>query len=320
MKFKIVFIIGLLSVSCKEISFKESVQNIMHTHTRVMDKVKLSSGTLLRIDSLSSKYVKPRPVDIWLPNNYSENKKYAVLYMHDGQNLFDATTTWNKQEWKVDEWASKLMESREVKDFIVVGIHNIPEIRWQDLFPQKAFNYLSELEKEMMLEEAKKKNVALKLNGDNYLKFLSEELKPIIESEFSVFTNQANTLVCGSSMGGLMSMYALCEYPNIFGGAACLSTHWEGADPKENNPLAIAILDYMEANLPNPEFHKIYFDYGTETLDAFYPQYAPQVDKILKEVGYTKNNSANLKYEGTDHSENSWSKRLDIPLIFLLKD
>jgi len=319
MKFKIFIIASFLFVGCKEISMQESVQNIMHTHTRVVDNVKLSSGTLLRIDSLSSKYIESRPVDIWLPKNYSNTKKYAVLYMHDGQNLFDSTTTWNRQEWKVDEWASKLMETQITKDFIVVGIHNIPEIRWQDLFPQKAFNYLSEVEKDVILKEAKSKNKELKLNGDNYLKFLITELKPIIESEFSVYTNQENTLVCGSSMGGLMSMYAMCEYPDVFGGAACLSTHWEGADPKDNNPIAIAILDYMKANLPNPESHKIYFDYGTETLDAYYPKYAPEVDKILKEVGYSKSNSANLKFEGTDHSENSWSKRLDIPLVFLLK-
>jgi hypothetical protein len=120
-------------------------------------------------------------------------------------------------------------------------------------------------------------------------------------------------------MGGLMSMYAMCEYPDVFGGTACLSTHWEGVEPKEDNPVAIAILDYMAANLPSPKSHKIYFDYGTETLDAYYPKYAPEVDRILKASGYSKENFLNLKFEGADHSENSWNKRLDIPLTFLLK-
>ena len=75
----------------------------------------------------------------------------------------------------------------------------------------------------------------------------------------------------------------------------------------------------MAANLPSPKSHKIYFDYGTETLDAYYPKYAPEVDRILKASGYSKENFLNLKFEGADHSENSWNKRLDIPLTFLLK-
>lgn len=284
-----------------------------------LDKAKLSNGKLMRLDSFSSKYIKPRPVDIWLPDNYSENKKHAVLYMHDGQMLFDSTTTWNKQEWKVDEWALKLMNENKIKDFIVVAIHNINEERWSDLFPQKAFEFLNEKDKELINKQSNNIKHSSKLNGDNYLKFLVEELKPIIDSEFEVYKNIENTSVMGSSMGGLMSMYAICEYPEVFGGAACMSTHWPGANPIENNPLPKAIFKYMEDNLPNPETHKIYFDYGTETLDAYYPEYAPTVTKILKLKGYSENNFKNLKFQGTNHSENSWNKRLDIPLRFLLE-
>ena len=122
----------------------------------------------------------------------------------------------------------------------------------------------------------------------------------------------------GSSMGGLMSMYAISEYPEVFGGAACISTHWVGAAPKEDNPLPDAIFKYMEANLPQAGQHKLYFDYGNKTLDEHYPQYAPRVDAILKQKGYTEDNAKNLFFEGTDHSENSWNARLDQPLLFLL--
>ncbi|MCL5127330.1 alpha/beta hydrolase [Algibacter sp. L4_22] len=323
MKLNIIIITFLFFVSCKETSKARRLikeEKMINMHAKKLPNAQLYSGALLRIDSLSSKYIKSRPVDIWLPENYSKDKKYAVLYMHDGQNLFDSTTTWNKQEWKVDEWATQLVKEGKIKDFIVVGIHNIPEIRWQDLFPQKAFGYLTNVDKEAIINEAKSQKINLNFNGDNYLKFLVEELKPIIDSEFSVFTNQENTMVSGSSMGGLMSMYAICEYPNIFGGAACLSTHWEGAEPKENNPVAKAILDYMESNLPNPESHKIYFDYGTKTLDAYYPKFTPEINRILKVNGYTSENSANIEFEGADHSENSWNKRLDVPLVFLLKN
>ncbi len=94
-----------------------------------LQDAKLSAGNLHRVDSFPSKYIKPRPVDVWLPENYSEEKTYAVLYMHDGQMLFDSTTSWNKQEWKVDEWASKLMNEEKTKEFIVVAISNIAKLR-----------------------------------------------------------------------------------------------------------------------------------------------------------------------------------------------
>jgi predicted alpha/beta superfamily hydrolase len=238
--------------------------------------------------------------------------------MHDGQMLFDSTATWNKQEWKVDEWASKLMAEGKVKDFIVVAIHNIPQIRWQDLFPEKAMRFIPEETEEKLIKEAVNANADTKFNGDNYLRFIVEELKPIIDSSYSVYVDREYTFVMGSSMGGLMSMYAISEYPDIFGGAACISTHWVGAAPRDDNPFPDAIFRYMEANLPKAGNHKLYFDYGNKTLDAHYPKFAPRVDEILKSKGYTEDNSCNLFFEGTDHSENSWNKRLDIPLTFLL--
>ncbi|HJP64358.1 MAG TPA: hypothetical protein VJ844_13015, partial [Mucilaginibacter sp.] len=69
---------------------------------------KVACGTIKRLENFPSKFVDPRNVDIWLPEGYSTNKKYAVLYMHDGQALFDSTLMWNKQEWGVDETLCKL--------------------------------------------------------------------------------------------------------------------------------------------------------------------------------------------------------------------
>ncbi|TXD47192.1 alpha/beta hydrolase [Polaribacter sp. IC073] len=311
----------LLIISCKtqkqEVKPKEnSYANITAT---VLEKAVLASGKLIRVASFPSKNIVPRPVDVWLPENYSSEKKYAVLYMHDGQNLFDATTTWNKQEWMIDEVASKLMKEGITRDFIVVAIHNIPKIRWQDLFPEKAMDFLSKEDKDAIYSEAKKNSFSTDLKGDEYLKFMVEELKPYIDNTYSVHSNKENTFVAGSSMGGLMSMYAVAEYPTIFAGAACFSTHWVGGTPKEENPLPAAIFSYLEANLPAAESHKMYFDYGNKTLDAFYPKYAPKVDSIFKKGGYNASNFQNLFFEGTDHSELSWQKRLDFPLTFLLK-
>ena len=301
---------GLMLCSCKS-----EPQNIK---IRILDNAVLSSGTLHRIDSFPNKYIKTRPVDIWLPENYSKDKKYAVLYMHDGQMLFDSTTTWNKQEWKVDEWASKLMNEGKTQDFIVVGIHNIPEMRWQDLFPQKAFEIMNESDKEIVSEDAQKNNYSTDFTGNNYLKFLVTELKPFIDKNFSTFSDKAHTFVAGSSMGGLMSMYAIFEYPEVFEGAACMSTHWTGWMPMPNNPYPKVFFKYMETHIPDAKTHRIYFDHGTKTLDQYYSQYDSKVDSIFMGNDYTAENFKNLRFEGMDHSENSWNKRLDIPLTFLL--
>lgn len=310
--FSLVFTLAFISKKDISLDIKNKVD------FKRLEKAVLAGGSLFRVDSFPSNYITPRPVDVWLPEGYSKAKKYNVLYMHDGQNLFDETTTWNKQEWKVDDWATQLMSDNKTKDFIVVGIHNIPQIRWQDLFPEKAMDYMTIKVKDSLMTLAKKSNYNVDFKGDEYLKFLVEELKPVIDNQYSVYTDRSHTFVAGSSMGGLMSMYAISEYPNVFAGAACVSTHWVGAMPMPNNPYPEAIFNYMEANLPQAGSHKLYFDYGNKTLDQNYPQYAPRVDEILQAKGYSEADSKNLFFEGTDHSENSWNKRLDLPLTFLL--
>lgn len=277
-------------------------------------------GTINRIETFTSKYITPRTVDIWLPENYNSSKKYSVLYMHDGQMLFDASTTWNKQEWMVDEVATKLMSEGKTEDFIVVAIWNISQIRHTDLYPKKPFELLSKEEKEIVLKEAKKSQFAFdetKMNSDNYLKFIIKELKPYIDKKYAVYTDAQHTAIMGSSMGGLISMYAICEYPKVFGSAACLSTHWVGFRDFENNPIPETFFSYMKKKLPNPKNHKIYFDYGTETLDESYLKYEYRIDEVLQSKGYTTENYKNLKFEGENHSEASWQKRIDIPLQFL---
>ncbi len=320
------FIMVLTIIACKkqekeQVTKKAIVTNMIQPTT--VSEVTLASGELKRIDSFPSKYITPRPIDVWLPDGYSNQKKYKVLYMHDGQNLFDANTTWNNQEWKADEWITELLEKDSIHELILVGIHNIPKIRFFDLFPEKAFDYLSEKVKDSLLENGKKQEVVVTMDtfkGDEYLQFLVEELKPYIDSTYATKSAREDTFIGGSSMGGLMSMYALCEYPEVFAGAACVSTHWSGMNPTTyKNPVAKSILAYMEANLPSPSDHKFYFDYGTETLDAFYPKYLTDVDRIFDKKGYNSQNYMNLEFEGADHSENSWNRRFDIPLTFLLK-
>lgn len=312
----------LLLVSCKNEN-KESKKDIKPASTTNVKTETIegdfAGGTLLRIEDFPSNFIPPRKVDIWLPENYGDSIKYAVVYMHDGQMLFDSRITWNHEEWKVDEVSSKLMNDSITRNFIVVAPYNINELRHSEYFPQKPFESLSESVKDSLYAEAKDNNFKFdEVTSDNYLSFIVKELKPYIDANYSVLSDQKNTFVMGSSMGGLISMYAICEYPEVFGGSASLSTHWPGGNPNDNDLLADTFFEYMDSNLPSSKDHVIYFDYGTESLDKFYPKYAQRINRILQDEGYDQSNSRNLKFGGADHSELSWQKRLHVPLTFLL--
>ncbi|MFI5163117.1 MAG: alpha/beta hydrolase [Sphingobacteriales bacterium] len=282
---------------------------------------KVACGTIKRLENFPSKFVDARNVDVWLPEGYSTDKKYPVLYMHDGLALFDSTIMWNKQEWRVDETMCKLASEKRIKECIVVGIWNTGVKRFPEYFPQKPFYSLSQADQEKILAIGKDKGTPVIGTGpfsDNYLKFLVTELKPYIDSHFSTLHDQKNTFIAGSSMGGLISMYAICEYPKVFSGAACLSTHWPGTFSTVDNPIPGAFLQYLKTHLPSPKNHKIYFDYGSKTLDAMYKPYQTQADSIMKVAGYTEKNWITREYPGMDHSERSWAKRFDVPVLFLL--
>lgn len=280
----------------------------------------VSAGSIKRFENFKSQWVDARNIDVWLPYGYTENEQYAVLYMHDGQMLYDASTTWNKQAWEVDEVASKLQAEGKTRKFIVVGIWNNGEYRRAEYFPQKIISTIpAEIQKMVVAEQLKNKPQA-----DNYLKFIVTELKPFIDKTFATAKERKNTFIAGSSMGGLISLYAICEYPKIFGGAACISTHTpmivkEKMQEVSDKDIAAKFRDYLRKHLPNPNKHKIYFDYGDQTLDSFYKPYQEKIDAVMKEKGYTDKNWITRFFPGADHSEKSWHERLDIPFMFLLK-
>jgi predicted alpha/beta superfamily hydrolase len=252
--------------------------------------------------AFESQYIPARDVKVMLPQAYTANKSYPVIYMHDGQMLFDASVTWNKQEWGVDETIDSLIRTKMIRSVIVVAINNTSN-RTLEYMPNKPQDLLKSIDR-----SEKYKGTIL---SDEYLKFLVEELKPFIDKKYNTQADRDNTFILGSSMGGLISCYAISEYPDVFGGAACLSTHWPAIDGY--------FLKYVEKSLPNPETHKIYFDYGTETLDATYEPYQLIADSIMKVRGYSQNeNWLTRKFEGDKHDENAWRNRLHISLQFLL--
>jgi hypothetical protein len=97
--------------------------------TNAQNLPQVSSGKIERIENFKSQYVDARNIDIWLPDNYNSNNKYAVVYMQDGQMLFDSLYTWNKKEWQVDETVSQLIKNHKIEDCIIVGVWNNGKFR-----------------------------------------------------------------------------------------------------------------------------------------------------------------------------------------------
>src|ERR1035437_1486177 len=153
-------------------------------------------------------------INFALPPGYDQNSsaKYPVLYMHDGQNLFDPHLSYTGVPWGVDKAIARLSSEGKIRAAIVVGIWNTPK-RFGEYMPQKAVS---------VTNTAQLPSIPIpthdEIVSDNYLKFIVEELKPFIDAHYRTLPGRADTFIMGSSMGGLISAYAVAEYPKVFGG------------------------------------------------------------------------------------------------------
>jgi enterochelin esterase-like enzyme len=280
----------------------------------------VSVGRIERLANVPSKYVEARHVDVWLPEGYSTAKRYKVLYMQDGQMLFDASKSWNKQAWEAHLSVDRLVKAGRISDTLIVGIWNNGPERYAEYYPQKMLAYAPEAVRREYVEQASNG----KSKADAYLRFIVEELKPAIDRQFSTRTGPEDTVVVGSSMGGLISVYAMCEYPQVFGGAAGLSTHWVGRptawgrERVRNAALPLAAMSYLSEHLPPPQSHRIYLDRGDDWLDSLYAPAHRFVTEVLRDKGYTAATAQTQVVDGTGHNERDWAARLDQPLVFLL--
>jgi predicted alpha/beta superfamily hydrolase len=277
----------------------------------------LPSVTVGRIERLApfpSRHVDARIVDVWLPPGYDARQAHAVLYMHDGQMLFDATTTWNRQAWDAHLAVARLMAGGRIVPTIVVGVFNNGKRRHSEYFPERALAHLP--------PALRSELVARGLDGqpraDAYLRFLAEELKPAIDARYATRREAAWTAVTGSSMGGLISLYAGCERPDVFGLVGALSTHWIGSfEPNATVPLAL--LTWLRERLPRPAGRRLYLDTGNAELDAHYPTWHAAAAQVIRDAGYGEGREAMIRlFDGAGHHERAWAARLEEPLAFLL--
>lgn len=254
--------------------------------------------------------LEPRDVCVWLPPQYTEqpDSRFPVIYMHDGQNLFNKHK-WIKHTWQIAEIVTSLSRSGAIKPAVVVGIASTPN-RVGDYYPAGILTTPAScdfLQKKFTEHQLGR----VKLTADDYLQLIVKKIKPMIDQKYRTLPNQPDTFMMGSSMGGLITLYGLCQYPDVFCGGGCFSTHW---------PIVSEfIFPYLEKHIPDPGSHKIYFDHGSRGIDADYQPYQEQVDDLFRSKGYSDEfNYLSMSFPGAWHNELAWSKRLHFPLQFFL--
>lgn len=225
-----------------------------------------------------------RDIIIWLPPSYHLSaKSYPVLYMQDGQNLFDPNTSFIGNDWKVDEVASGLIRERLIEEIIIVGIYNNKD-RIEE------YNYFSK-------------------KGKMYASFMIKELKPFIDENYRTIPKSSESAIMGSSMGGLVSFQLFWNFPKIFGKAACLSNSFWIDDGEVFN-----MVNKVENTLN--EKNRLYVDCGTEEIELIddYNKMVEIIKSFENKKGYK---FANYLIEGSTHTETDWANRLHVPLRFL---
>jgi predicted alpha/beta superfamily hydrolase len=275
-----------------------------------------ASGRAERLPPFAASFVEPRPVDVWLPDSYDREpgRRYPVVYMHDGQNVFDGAQVlgpWGG--WRVESAIARGAARGTIREAIVVAVWNTGAHRYSEYYPAKALPFLPAPERGEFVAAT----LAGRARGDDYLRFLVEQVKPEVDRRYRTLPGRADTMVMGSSMGGLVSAYAISEYPEVFGRAACLSLHWMGSQlPGADFPLAS--LAYFQRRLPSPDSHRIYVDAGDQGLDANYAAPLAMMDVVAAGHGYDADHWRSRRFPGQAHNETAWRERLDEPLAFLL--
>lgn len=220
-----------------------------------------------------------RDIYVYLPDGYEKSAtRYPVIYMHDGQNLFDPARGYMGQTWKAEATLNELIARKLISPVIVVAIDNT-SARMEEYIPEK--------------------------QADAYLEFLVATVKPLVDQHLKTKTDRFNTAIMGSSLGGLVSLYAGLKYPETFGrvGALSPSIWW--------NERSILMAYQQATRLPL----KVYLDSGTEGGEQ--PQDVRDLVGVLNHRGFHNRTLYYFIQEGAQHSEYFWSMRLPLALQFL---
>lgn len=252
----------------------------------------LTGNFRLHHDFRSALLQHKRDIIVFLPPGYDQNpdRHYPVLYLQDGQNIFDARTAFGGNEWHVDETASDMIAKGEVEPLIIVGIYNTGVHRIAEYTPS--------------VDKKQKAGGS----GRLYARFVVEELKPFVDATYRTRADRDSTGVAGSSLGGLISLYLALHYPHVFGrvGVMSPSLWWDRR----------MILRLVRA-LKQPTAQRIWLDSGTNegrtTLNN-----CRDLRELLLQKGWREGHDlAYLEARDSGHDEGAWAARFGAVLGFL---
>jgi predicted alpha/beta superfamily hydrolase len=224
-----------------------------------------------------------RDLIVWLPPGYENEAKrrYPVLYVHDGQNLFDPATAFAGVAWQLDETAAALVRAEKIEPMIIVGIANTMA-RLEEYTPKR---------------------------GRKYAAFLIDELKPFIDRTYRTLPDRQHTGVLGSSLGGLISLYLVWWHPETFSMAGCLSGSWMWDNT--------ASLRMAASEKPPTPLLRIYLDHGSEDAEGNQAWVYRSMRDALINRGFVLGKNLAYHYGLNDeHNEASWGRRVWRPLVF----
>jgi predicted alpha/beta superfamily hydrolase len=242
-------------------------------------KEKIGGVTMYHHNFFSQHLHNSRTIIVWLPPGYlvHPRKRYPVLYMHDGQNILDPKTAFVGVDWEVDECSEQLIREKKITPFIIVGIYNTPQ----------------------RLAEYGDTTV-----GEKYRRFITEEVKPFIDSKYRTKRGREHTGVMGSSLGGLCSLLLLWKHNDVFSKAACLSSSFYF-----NDRSAFRLIRESKEK----KDVRLYFDSGEDGKRDAQKMFA-----LLIQKGYRLTRDIEYYYaSGAQHTESAWANRLMRPLTFL---
>jgi predicted alpha/beta superfamily hydrolase len=255
----------------------------------------------LRIHEFNSHIFRNRRyLRIWLPPGYDLpencNQRYPVFYLNDGQNLFDAATSFTKVEWQVDETADRLIRAGVIPPTIFVGIDNAGVERLKEYLPYRSLN-----------------PVVLRPQGGKYASFLTKEIIPFVSQHYRTAKGPENTLLGGSSLGALIALYVAMTTPGVFGSVLI-----------ESPSLWVSNRQILrDAREPRLWPHKIFLAIGTrevgrEEKDRQTIENVRELERILRRSALDNRRLHVEVAEDGTHSESAWAARFPSALQFLL--
>ena len=275
-----------------------SVEILNWDKNNVTQKLTTTENVFVLSDDFEIPQLKrKRRIWMYLPPNYeTTDQSFPVIYMHDGQNIFDGNSSFSG-EWEVDETLNRLYEKNNLS-FIVVGIDNGGGKRLDEYSPWVNEKYGGG-------------------EGDAYLEFIVETLKPYIDANYKTLVDKNNTAIIGSSMGGLISHYAALKYPNVFGKVGVFSpAFWFAPEIKEFSNLHGSIQDTKMYFLAGgKEGNNTAFEEISQTVIDM-----NSIINILKSDNFPSENIQSKVVPEGQHNEALWRNNFEEAILWLFKE